>query len=132
MPDSTVINILLGAGVAGVFCSPVRTAPVARLALASPETAISLLEGERAGMDSALISVFVNTGVAGVVAVLFILGFVFPKSVATDLKTEITELKEALEYERDRANTAVAAASATRDLLAAIQIGQGLKERPGP
>ena len=44
----------------------------------------------------------------------------------------IAELKEALAAERDRANTAVAAASATRDILAAIQIGQNLKTGNGP
>lgn len=64
--------------------------------------------------------------------VLFIAGFIHPRSVVNDLKTEIAELKEALEAERSRANTAVAAASATRDILAAIQIGQNLKQGSGP
>ena len=76
--------------------------------------------------DSALISILSSAGVAGVFCVLFITGLIFPKSVLADLKTEIGEMKEALEYERDRANTAVAAASATRDLLAAIQVGRDL------
>ena len=61
---------------------------------------------------------------------LFIIGAIFPRSVVADQKAEITELKEALEAERDRANTAVAAASATRDILAAIQIGRDLKAGP--
>ena len=82
--------------------------------------------------DSALLSILSSAGVAGVFCILFITGLVFPRSVLADLKEEIGEMKEALEAERDRANTAVAAASATRDLLAAIQIGQNMKEKPGP
>jgi hypothetical protein len=82
--------------------------------------------------DSALISILTSGGVAGVFCVLFVASLIYPKPVVTDLKAEITELKEALQAERDRADTAVAAASATRDLLAAIQIGRGLNERPGP
>ena len=81
--------------------------------------------------DSALLSILSSAGVAGIFCILFIAGLIFPKPVVTDLKAEVTELKEALEAERDRANTAVAAASATRDLLAAIQIGQGLNTGPG-
>ena len=77
-------------------------------------------------MDSALITLLTGTGVTGVFCVCFITGLIFPRSVVTDLKTEIGEMKQALEYERDRANTAVAAASATRDLLAAIQVGRDL------
>ena len=50
-------------------------------------------------MDSALISVLVNTGVAGVIAVLFILGLIYPRPVVTDLKAELAELKQALEAE---------------------------------
>ena len=60
----------------------------------------------------------------GVFCILFIAGFIYPRSVVTDKNTEITELKEALEAERSRANTAVTSASATRDLLSAIQIGR--------
>ena len=82
--------------------------------------------------DSALLSVLTGSGVAGVFCVLFILGLLFPKSVVTDLKAENAELKQALEAERDRANTAVAATSTTRDILAAIQLGQNLKTGPAP
>ena len=74
--------------------------------------------------DSALLSILSSAGVAGVFCILFIAGMVYPRAVVTDKNAEITELKEALEAERDRANTAVAAASATRDLLSAIQIGR--------
>lgn len=77
-------------------------------------------------MDSALVDVLTSAGVAGVFCVLFIIGAIFPRSVVTDLKEENAELKQALEAERDRANTAVTAASATRDILAAIQYGKSL------
>jgi hypothetical protein len=81
--------------------------------------------------DSALLSLLTGSGVAGVFCVLFILGFIYPRSVLSDKNAEILELKEALAAERDRANTAVAAASATRDILAAIQIGRDLNAGSG-
>jgi len=59
--------------------------------------------------------------------VLFIIGAILPRSVVADKNAEIAELKEALAAERDRANSAVAATSATRDILAALQIGRDLK-----
>jgi hypothetical protein len=77
-------------------------------------------------VDSALISVLSSAGVAGVFCVLFIFGLIVPKFVVEDLKAEVTELKEAVEAERDRANASVAAASATRDVLAAIQLGRSI------
>jgi len=77
--------------------------------------------------DSALISILTSAGVAGVFCVLFVIGAVFPRSVVSDLKAELAELKQALEAERDRANTAVAATSTTRDILAAIQLGQHMQ-----
>jgi hypothetical protein len=82
-------------------------------------------------VDSALISVLSSAGVAGVFCVLFVFGLIAPKFLVDDLKAEVTELKEALEAERDRANTAVAAASATRDVLAAIQLGRSIGAPPG-
>ena len=80
--------------------------------------------------DSALISVLASAGVAGVFCVLFVTGLIFPRSVITDKDAEIAELKQALQAERDRASTAVAAASATRDLMAAIQLGKSLTTGP--
>jgi hypothetical protein len=80
--------------------------------------------------DSALLSILTGSGVAGVFCVLFIIGAIFPRAVVTDLKAENADLKATVEAERDRANTAVAAASATRDILAAIQIGRELKAGP--
>lgn len=82
--------------------------------------------------DSALLSILSSAGVAGVFCILFIAGYIYPRSVVTDKNAEIAELKEALQAERDRANTAVAAASATRDILTAIQIGRDLKAGPAP
>lgn len=81
-------------------------------------------------MDTALVTVLSSAGVAGVFCILFIIGAIFPRSVVTDLKAEITELKQALEAERDRASAAVTAASATRDILAAIQYGRDLTAGP--
>ena len=77
-------------------------------------------------IDSTLLSVLTGSGVAGVFCILFICDLIYPKSVVTDKNAEIAELKEALEAERDRANTAVSAASATRDILAAIQLGRSI------
>lgn len=79
--------------------------------------------------DSALITVLSSAGVAGVFCILFLLGQIFPRPVVADLKAEITELKEALEAERGRANTAVTAATATNNILAAIQLGKDLSIR---
>jgi hypothetical protein len=73
--------------------------------------------------DSSLIAILTGSGVAGVFCILFILGYIFPRTVVTDLKAENAELKEALEAERDRANTAVAAQRATTDIVAALQVG---------
>ncbi len=77
-------------------------------------------------MDSSLILILVNSGVAGVIAILFITGLIFPRSVLADKDAQIAELKQALEAERDRASTAVAAAAATRDVMTALQLGQRL------
>ena len=84
--------------------------------------------------DSALLSILSSAGVAGVFCVLFICGLIVPKFVVDDMRAEITELKAALEAERERASASVAAASATRDVLAAIQLGRsiGAKAADGP
>ena len=80
--------------------------------------------------DSTLVTILTGAGACGVFCVLFVIGAIFPRSVITDLKAELAELKQALEAERDRANTAVAATSTTRDILAAIQLGQHLGAGP--
>jgi len=78
-------------------------------------------------VDPQLITALITgSGVAGVFCVLFVLGRVFPKSVVDDKNAEIAELKAALSAERARADAAVTAASATKEILAAIQLGQHL------
>ena len=78
-------------------------------------------------MDSTLIGPLIaGSGVAGVFCVLFVVGLIFPKPVVTDLKAEITELKAALAQERETSKAAVTAASSTRDILAAIQLGRDI------
>jgi hypothetical protein len=83
-------------------------------------------------MDSTLASLLAGSGVAGVFCILFVLGLIYPRPVVTDKNAEIAELKAALAAERDRANASVAAADATKTLLAAIQIGQQLSAPGGP
>lgn len=82
--------------------------------------------------DSALISILSSAGVAGVFCVLFIAGLIYPRAVVTDKDRVIAELKQAVEAERDRADAAVTAAATTRDILAAIQVGQGMRAVQGP
>ena len=78
-------------------------------------------------MDASLIAPIVTgSGVAGVFCVLFILGLIYPKSVITDLKAEIAELKAALKDAREASQASITAASATRDILAAIQLGRDI------
>lgn len=83
-------------------------------------------------VDSTLWNVLTGAGVAGVFCLLFVCGLIFPKSVVDDLRTENAELKAAVDAERDRANASVAAASATRDILAAIQVGRSIGTGNGP
>jgi len=73
--------------------------------------------------DSALLSILSSAGVAGVFCILFILGLVFPRAVVTDLKEENRELKADRDSQRERADAAIAAMQATRDVMAAIQAG---------
>jgi len=83
-------------------------------------------------IDSSLIvPLITGSGVAGVFCVLFVLGLVYPRPVITDLKAEIAELKQALEAERAASASATSAATATRDILAAIQLGQSLGHKQG-
>jgi hypothetical protein len=61
--------------------------------------------------------------VAGVFCILFVCGLLYPKSVVDDLRAERDAYRAAVSAERDRADAAVAAAQATRDVLGAIQAG---------
>jgi hypothetical protein len=77
-------------------------------------------------IDSGLVTILTGAGACGVFCVLFIVGLVFPRQVVTDLKAEVAELKAALEAERAASAASVTAAAATKDILAAIQLGQGM------
>lgn len=67
-----------------------------------------------------ILQLAVGGGVSGVFCVLFILGFIYPRGVVTDLKAEIAELKGERTAERDRADAAVAAAEATKEIMRAL------------
>ena len=75
-------------------------------------------------MDSALIIPLVSAGTAGVFCILFICGLIYPRSVVADKDKRIAELEAALAAERGRADISVAAATASRDVLAAFQAGR--------
>lgn len=76
-------------------------------------------------MDSStLISLLTGSGVAGVFCLMFVFGWIVPKHVYDDLKAENAQKDATIKFERDRADSAVAAAQATRDIMAAIQFGQ--------
>ena len=82
--------------------------------------------------DSTLVTILTGAGACGVFCVLFITNLISPRAVVNDLKAEIAELKAALAAERQRADAAVAAATATRDVMAAFQAGRQAVPAPGP
>lgn len=71
-------------------------------------------------VDSALIPVFLNAGVAGVVLLLFVFGLIVPKGHVKDLKEENQRLREALSLERARGDAAVQATNTTNQILGAL------------
>lgn len=73
--------------------------------------------------DSALVTLLTSAGVAGVFCTLFVCGLIYPKHVVDDLKAERDYERQRAEANQDRADTAVSAAQATRDMLAAMQAG---------
>jgi hypothetical protein len=77
-------------------------------------------------------SVLTGSGVAGLFCILFIIGLVIPKHVYDDLRAENAELKAERKAERDRADAAVAAAEATRNIMASFQAGRSLTGGPPP
>lgn len=83
-------------------------------------------------MDSTLVTILTGSGVAGAFCLLFIFGWVVPKSVYDDLREENAELKAEKKAERDRADAAVAAAEASRNVMAAFQAGRSLTGGPQP
>jgi hypothetical protein len=97
-----------------------------------PHEAAERVAGGSRVLDSSLAIPLISGGIAGVFCILFICGLIVPRSVVDDQKAEIKELKDALEAERDRANAAVTAATATREILAAIQLGRAMGTGAGP
>jgi hypothetical protein len=73
--------------------------------------------------DTALLTILTNAGIAGVFVVLFLLGLIYPKTVVDDLRAERDSLRQAVMSERERADAAVAAAQATRDVFTALRAG---------
>lgn len=71
-------------------------------------------------MDSALIAVLTNGGVAGVVVILMILGWLVPKWVYANLEKENKHLREALDLERQRNKEAVSQVGVTNQLISAL------------
>lgn len=85
-------------------------------------------------MDSAFITVLTNAGVAGVVILLLVFGWLVPKLAYARLLEENRLLREALDTERQRAGEAVSSAGVTNQLIGAIvdlAVERRLPE-PGP
>jgi hypothetical protein len=78
--------------------------------------------------DTALLTILTNAGIAGVFVVLFLLGLIYPKTVVDDLRAERDSLRQAVMSERERADAAVAAAQATRDVFTALKAGMEMSE----
>lgn len=79
--------------------------------------------------DSALVTLLTGAGVAGVFCLLFVCGLVYPKHVVDDLKAERDYERQRAEANQDRADTAVAATQATKDMLSALQTGVAFGQR---
>lgn len=71
-------------------------------------------------MDTAVLDVLINAGVAGVIVFLFVIGVIPSPGQVKDLKEENKRLREALSLERARADTAVQATNTTNQILGAL------------
>lgn len=71
-------------------------------------------------MDSALVTVLINSGVAGVVLILLILGWLVPKWAYSRLEAENKALREALQLERRRNEEIASTAGVTNQLIGAL------------
>jgi hypothetical protein len=80
-------------------------------------------------VDSSLVTILTNAGICGVFVLLFLFGYIYPKSVVADLKEENAALKQALDSQRDRADAAVAAATSTKDVMVALQTGMQMAKQ---
>lgn len=77
-------------------------------------------------MDSALLVPLISAGAAGVFCILFVMGLIYPKHVVDDLKAERDYERQRADANQDRADAAVAAAQASRDVISALQAGLAL------
>ena len=71
-------------------------------------------------MDSTLVTVLINAGVAGVVVILLIAGWLVPKWAYSKLEQENKSLREALQLERQRAGEAASTHAVTNQLIGAL------------
>jgi hypothetical protein len=71
-------------------------------------------------VDSAVLTVLINSGVAGAVLVLLILGLLVPKWVYRRLEQENKHLREALELERQRNGEMASTTGVTNQLIGAL------------
>lgn len=77
---------------------------------------------------SFVVSIIEGAGIAGVWVTAFLLELIYPRSSVKRMEaelnrkdTEITELKRALELERERSDAAVLAGSVVRDVMAGLR-----------
>jgi len=71
-------------------------------------------------MDSAIITVLINAGVAGVVILLMMFGWLVPKWAYSRLEDENRDLREALRLERQRNAEIGGTAGITNQLIGAL------------
>ncbi len=71
-------------------------------------------------MDSAILTVLVNAGVAGIVILLLIFGYLVPKWAYSKLEEENKLLREALQLERQRGSEAASQMGVTNRLIGAL------------
>jgi hypothetical protein len=71
-------------------------------------------------MDTAVLTVLVNAGVAGIVIVLLIMGWLVPKWAYSKLEEENRLLREALSLERQRNGEVVSQMGITNQLVGAL------------
>lgn len=71
-------------------------------------------------MDSAIVTVLINAGVAGIVVILLIFGWLVPKWAYSKLEEENKLLREALALERQRGGEAAGQMGVTNQLIGAL------------
>jgi hypothetical protein len=71
-------------------------------------------------MDSALLTVLINSGAFGIIAILFMTGWIVPKAVFSKVEKERDTYKQATEVERKRADEATSNTTLNNRLLQAL------------